>query len=129
MKNNFLLNRDNHTSLGLLNCENTPSKPPTALTPFTRIYNALSLMNSMIIGGEQHSSVSITLYEEAMQNLATLESSLSRAQERLKGIGVIAKKEKHCDGPEGLCDCCVILTDIICLVTEDAKPSPEREER
>ena len=59
---------------------NTPSKPPTALTPFTRIYNALSLMNSMIIGGEAHSPVSITLYEEAMQQLATLELELSEAK-------------------------------------------------
>ena len=57
---------------------NTPSKPPIALTPFTRIYNALSLMNSMIICGEQHSPVSITLYEEAMRELAALESNLSQ---------------------------------------------------
>ena len=68
-------------------------------------------------------------YVSGLKNRITaLESSLSRAQERLKGIGVIAKKEKHCDGPEGLCDCCVVLTDIIRLATEDAKPSPEREE-
>ena len=63
-----------------------PATPPKGKTEINKIFEALSLMNSMIIGGEQHSPVSITLYEEAMQNLAALESSLSRAQEEEKKL-------------------------------------------
>ena len=58
--------------------------------------------------------------------LAALESSLSRAQERLKEI------EKIADGARlhrhiSTCDCCYCR--IYRLATEDAKPSPEREEK
>ena len=63
-----------------------------------------------------------------LNEIRQLRSSLSRAQERLKKIRDIAFSEIRCETDE-MCDYCAILTTIHRLATEDAKPSPEREEK
>ena len=63
---------------------------------------------------------------EIRQAFNALESSLSRAQERLKRIEEMAIQSRF----SKTCDCatCRGFDDIHRLATEDAKPSPEREE-